>query len=731
VPVLGIQNPSPVKQRVLPIVALLGGIVWVLPAAAADTTAPPTPQHPAVDKLHGVKITDPYRWLEDAASPDVQSWDAAQMAHTRQVLDAIPAHSAIKAKLTALTTGTSASYSALKVAGGRLFAMFNDPKKQQPQLVVMDIDADPSTQAVVLDPNTIDAQGSLSIDWYEPSPDGKLVAVSLSNGGSEDGILHVLETGTGRDVESAIPNVQYPTAGGSVAWVDGESFYYTRFPGPERPEADRHFYQQAYLHKVGRNAGEDPLVLGEKDGLPKVAEIKFDGRYSPGLALASVQLGDGGEFSHWVLRADQPAVRLTHFEDAIVAAAIGPDRMIYMISRSGAPRGKILKMPLAEPDLSRARTIVPEAENAIDSSAWSDALVLTQDRLFVHDIVGGPSDVRIFDHDGRAMGTLPLPPIAAADDIHALPDGSLLYAVATYLRPRYYAVWHAADGSSEETDLTVDSPVHFGDAEVVREFATSKDGTKIPVSIIRRKGARADGNNPTVLYGYGGYGISIVPRFLGPEWRLWLDAGGIYAEANIRGGGEYGEAWHRAGNLTRKQNVFDDFTAAAEHLIARKMTRPERLALVGRSNGGLLMGAMITQHPQIARAVVATVGIYDMLRVELDPNGSFNTTEFGTVKDNSQFRALLAYSPYQHVRPDTRYPAVLFATGVNDGRVNPMQSKKFAAALQAATSSGRPILLRISTSAGHGFGSALTERIDQQADELAFLIDQLGARRKK
>jgi prolyl oligopeptidase len=269
------------------------------------------------------------------------------------------------------------------------------------------------------------------------------------------------------------------------------------------------------------------------------------------------------------------------------------------------------------------------------------------------------------------------------------------------------------------------SPVNFDDIEVVREFATSKDGTKVPVNILRRKGLKLDGNNPTLLYAYGGYGVNLTPAFDASR-RIWFDAGGVYAVANLRGGGEYGEEWHKAGNLTRKQNVFDDFVAAAEHLIQQRYTSPLKLAVEGGSNGGLLMGAFLTQRPDLAHAVVSHVGIYDMLRVELDPNGQFNVTEFGTVKDSAQFKALYAYSPYHHVRNGVKYPAVLLPCGENDGRVNPAQSRKMAARLQAATSSGLPILFRSTAGAGHGIGTALKERIALQADVYSFLFDQLG-----
>jgi prolyl oligopeptidase len=267
--------------------------------------------------------------------------------------------------------------------------------------------------------------------------------------------------------------------------------------------------------------------------------------------------------------------------------------------------------------------------------------------------------------------------------------------------------------------------VDFNDVEVERVFATSKDGTKVPLNILKRKGTKLDGTNPTLLYGYGGYNISQTPRFRAAT-HIWLEQGGVYAIANLRGGGEYGEEWHKAGNLTHKQNVFDDFAACAQYLIEQKYTNPKRLAIEGGSNGGLLMGAALTQHPDLFRAVVSHVGIYDMLRVELHPNGAFNVTEFGTVKDPEQFRALYAYSPYHHVKDGTAYPAVFFLTGDNDARVDPANSRKMTARLQAATSSGLPILLRTSSSSGHGVDSSLSERIAEQTEVYGFLFHELS-----
>ena len=707
---------------------VLGASGLAADVLAADSGAPSTARGDAVDVIHGVAVADPYRWLESGDDPKVDAWTDAQNVRARAALDAVPARGRLKAKLTELIKTASSSYSGLTVRGGRVFAVFHDPSRQQPLIVTLDGNLDPATQRVVLDPNVIDAKGGTSFDWFEPSRDGTLLAVSLSMGGSEDGTLHIIDVATGKDVDKPIPRVQYPTAGGSMAWTaDGKGFWYTRYPGDERPAVDQHFHQQLYFHRLGQDAAKDALILGEQDGLPRIAEIKLDNQHSPDTTLAAVQYGDGGTFSHWILREGGAKTRITRFEDKIVDAAIGPDKALYLMSRDNAPRGKVLKVLLADPVLAKARVIVPESEPAMVNDFWSGpSFVFTKDRMLISDIVGGPSQVRVFDLAGMPKGTLSVPPLTSVNNIAVLPQGDVVYDVAGYLRPRYYARWNAAANTATETKLAQKSPVSFDDAEVIREFAVSKDGTRVPVTIVRRKGAPMDGSNPTLLTGYGGYGISSTPGFLGPRWRLWLDAGGIFAEANIRGGAEYGQEWHTQGNLTNKQNVFDDFAAVARLLTARGYTSPARLALMGGSNGGLLMGAMMTQHPALARAVVASVGLYDMVRVELEPNGAFNTTEFGTVKNLDQFKALHAYSPYHRVTAGAKYPAVLLLTGANDGRVNPWQSRKFAAALQAATASEHPILLRVSKSSGHGIGSALDERIEQQADILAFLYGQLG-----
>ncbi len=686
---------------------------------SATAASPETPKKPVSTKYQDVTVEDPYQWLEQDNDPQVKAWSGAQNQRTRQYLDRLPDRAAIEKQLTEWYAKTSPSYSSLVSRPGILFAMKFQPPKQQQLLVTLTSADDLKSEKVVLDPNVLDAKGTTAIDWFVPSLDGKYVALSLSKGGSEDGTLHFYETATGKALPDAIAHVQYPTAGGSAAWnADGTGVYYTRFPRKgERPDADLNFYQQVYFHKIGTPDTEDTYSIG-KD-FPRIAEIALEASRDGKYILATVENGDGGDFAHYLLAPDGPWKQITQFTDEIKIARLGRDNALYLVSRAGAPRGKILRLPLDVPELKNAAEIVAAGDAVIEHIAPGS------DALFVGDLLGGPSQIRRFDLNGKNETAIPIPQISAVQEMLALEDGSLLFRDISYTEP---ATWfHCPNQKTEpvNTALRSTSPVSFADIEVRREFATSKDGTKIPLNILYRKGMKRDGQNPTLLYGYGGYGISMSPNFDFVR-RLWFDGGGIYVVANIRGGGEFGEEWHKAGNLTKKQNVFDDFAVAAEYLIKENYTRPEKLAIQGGSNGGLLMGAMITQHPDLFRAVVSSVGIYDMLRVELAPNGAFNVTEFGTVKDPEQFKALYAYSPYHHVADGTKYPSILMTTGANDGRVAPYHSRKMTARLFAANKSENPILLRTSSSAGHGIGTALSERIKQLADIYAFLFAQLG-----
>jgi prolyl oligopeptidase len=695
------------------------------------------------DEYHGEKITDDYRWLEDGDSPAVKAWTEAQNKFTRAHLDALPDRADIEKQLTALYAKDTPSHSGIVARPGRLFALKFQPPKQQKLLVTLKSADDLASEKVVLDPNELEPKGQVAMDWFVPSPDGKLIAVCLSEHGSEDGVLHFYNADTGEHLPDRIPRVQYPTGGGDAAWTpDGKAVFYTRYPHRgERRDADVNFYQRIYFHTLGTPDSDDSYSEGRD--FPRIAEIKFDTSRSGRWLLASVANGDGGEFAHYIRdMKDGDAAKwrqVTRFEDGVKEAALGcDDATLFLRSVKDAPRGKVLRLSLdPSKTLKDVEVIVREGEGVIEG------ITPTAHYLFVSDLIGGPSRIRQFALDGKYFDDIPMSIASGVAQVVALEDkpedDRMLFRQTSYVEPSAWMSYYSPEPAfvrggdplrsllhnPKKTALFNTSPVSFDDIEAVREFATSKDGTKIPVNILRKKGTKLDGSNPTLLYAYGGYGISMRPRF-DFEHRLWFDRGGVYVVANIRGGGEFGEAWHLAGNLTRKQNVFDDFAACARHLIERGYTRPERLAVEGGSNGGLLMGAFLTQNPGLARAVVSHVGIYDMLRVELDPNGAFNVTEFGTVKDPAQYRALRAYSPFHNVTDGTKYPAVFFLAGEKDGRVNPANSRKMTARLQAASASSNPILLRMSGASGHGMGTALSERIAQQADVFAFLFEQLG-----
>lgn len=710
---------------------LLAGVALLLGStplmAAPLAPAPAAPRGDASDTFFGTKVQDPYRWLENPADPKVQAWSAAEDARTRGYLDALPVRASLHQRIMTIMSKTSPAYRGLYPAGGKIFATYTQPPKQQPMVAVLGQDADPATARVVVDPNAIDPSGHTAIDWWVPSPDGSKVAVSLSRNGSEDGTLHVFDVASGKDTGLLIPRVQFPTAGGSLAWRrDGSGFWYTRFPGADEPAERRHFYQQVFYHTLGADPAKDSYVAGRD--FPKVAEIALSNAQSPGPVLMSVANGDGGEFAQYVIAENGSIAQVTADADKAIAGAFGPDGTLYLISRQNAPHGQLLALAPGDRTLKDARVLVPQDDGVIEGGGefGGAPVAVTKNALYLRELVGGPSRVVAYSHDGKRLRDLPLPPVAAVSEVAAVGDAQVLYSVTTYVKPPFFERFDEATHQATVSKLFETSPASFADATVSRGYATSKDGTKVPLNIISLTGAKHDGGNPTLLYGYGGYGVSEVPFYLGALGRSWLDGHGVLAFANLRGGGEYGEAWHDAGALTHKQNVFDDFYACSQYLITQHWTTTSHLAALGGSNGGLLMGAMMTQHPQTFRAIVSLVGIYDMLRVELDPNGAFNTTEFGTVKNQAQFNAMLAYSPYQHVHAGTAYPAIFMATGTHDGRVNPMHSRKMIAALQAASTSNLPILLSINSHAGHGIGSSMSIRVDQMADYMAFLFNQLA-----
>ncbi len=728
-------------RRPVRLAIVLATMLAVVPARsmaqnmAAPTTSagayPASAKRPASDTYTGTggprDVTEDYRWLEALDDPAVKDWVTLQNAATRAHLDALPSRNVIRDELKQLIGNAPVTRSSFEQAGGRLFALKRQPPKNQPMLVVLDAggaaDGALDSERVIVDPNARNEKGTTAIDWYVPSRDGRLVAVSLSDNGSEKGTLHIFDAATGDERPDVVPRVQNPTGGGSVAWnADGSGLWYTRYPAPmERATEDAGFHQQVWFHTLGTRATLDTKALGD-DALPRIAETRLDASEDGRYVMASVRNGDGGEVAFWLRGPNDQWRRLADFKDGYRQPAFGRDGRIYAVALKGSPRGRIVAMKADAAGFARAVTVVAETDGTIES------IVPTATRLYVGMLVGGPSEIRVYSLTGKALPAPPVEPVSTVTIGARLDGDTILFGSQSFVTPfAWYRLDPKRDGGAPlKTALSAPpDALRTDDFAVTRVMAKSKDGTDVPVNIVARKDVELDGSNPTLLTAYGGYGISMQPRF-SRRAIFWLRHGGVYALANLRGGGEFGEAWHLAGNLTRKQNVFDDFAAAARTLIARGYTNPKRLAIEGGSNGGLLMGAELVQHPDLFGAVVSHVGIYDMLRVELTSNGAFNVTEFGSVKDPAQFDALYAYSPLHHVQDGQAYPPMLMTTGINDGRVDPWQSLKMAARLQAANPQGKPVLLRVAGDAGHGQGMSLSSAIELDADTFAFVFDSLS-----
>ncbi len=679
------------------------------------TELPPvgTARIPVTSTYHGVDVTEDYRWLEDASSEETIAWMKAQQHRTRVYFDGIPWRDALRTRVEQLLKAETTTYTALVSGGSTFFALKVQTPRQQPFLVALTDLNDRAIERVVVDPDAIDPSGETTIDFFVPSPDGSQVAVSLSEHGTEDGSLHIYDVESGNVVDSPIPHVNL--MGGSVAWRhDSSAFWYTRCADPAG------FRQQVWFREVGGTP--DRVDLAGYFADERIAENYLstspDGRW----LMDRVQKGDGGEWQIFLRSqsADGAWWQVADIPDKCAHAVLAADAL-FLLSRREAPHGKVLRLPLtAGATVADADEIVPAGDIVIED------LAVTRDTVWVVDMDGGPQQVRAFDGKGRPLPPVEIPPVSSVSSYSArlsrLGQDRIAWSCESFTEPATW--WVAADGEPPRPiALRTTTPVDLAGYTVTREFATSRDGTCIPLNVIAAPGTPRDGNAPALLTAYGGYSISLVPRF-DPEMLLWLEQGGVYVVANIRGGGEFGQEWHDSGRLTSKQNCFDDLIACADHLQNSGITSRERLAIAGGSNGGLLMGAVLTQRPDIARAVVAAAPVMDSLRAETTTNGRFNTPEYGTVEDPELFATLLAYSPYHNVVDGTPYPAVLLTAGQNDARVDAWHAKKMAARLQKATTSERPVLLRLG-STGHLAGS-LDQTVEETTDWHAFLFDQLG-----
>jgi len=672
---------------------------------------PPSPTYGVVDTLHGERIPDPYRWLEDGESAETRSWTSEQNRFTRDYLDGVPARPFIRARLEQLLK--IGALSAPTPARGRYFYQRREGTQNQPVLYVRDGVEGPDR--VLLDPNALDAAGTTALDWYFPSEDGKLLAYGLSENGSEESVLHVLDVDSGEVKLDRISG----TRAADLAWLPGgNGFYYTRYPLPGLvPEGEEQYHRAVFLHLLGDDPAGDRLIFkpSQKEHWPSV-DLSPEGRW---LLIGVARTFDQTDLFLQDLERSGPLVAVAENLPASFEGQVVRGRL-YVRTNLDAPNYRLYRGDPERPDRSRWEELIPTRSDAV-----LDGAMVLGNALALSYLERASSRLLVTDLEGENPRPLDLPTIGSVFGWGGEWDGEeLFYGFSSYtVPPSVYRVDLDSGARSlwrmVEADL---DPVNY---QVSQVTYPSRDGTGVSMFLVHRNGLSLTGDNPTYLTGYGGFNISMTPGF-SRSLLLWVESGGVVAVPNLRGGGEYGESWHQAGMLARKQNSFDDFIAAAEWLIAQRYTKPERLAIAGGSNGGLLMGAALTQRPELFRAVVIQVPLLDMLRYHRFLIARLWIPEYGDPDDPEQFGWLRAYSPYHRVEPGTAYPAVLLATAESDTRVDPMHARKMTALLQAASSSGRPILLRLEEKAGHGAGKPVSKVLEELVDTWSFVFEELG-----
>ncbi len=695
--------------------AIGAAAVLALASLAAQSTPmsyPKARKADIADTLHGTRVPDPYRWLENADDPETVSWVEAQNTLTRSFVGG-PERDALVKRLTELFDYPRTDVPVKR--GARYF--FTHNTGLQPQSVLYVQDGSDSPRRVLLDPNTLSADGTVALTAMSPSDDGTLLGYALSKSGSDRQEIHVREVATGRDRPDRVQWAKFT----GIAWLeDGSGFYYTRFPEPGRvPAGDENYFGAVYLHRLGEDQARDRLVFERRDDREIVpsASVSDDGRW---LVITAFK-GSSEKSEVFVAAAgsgDAPAPLFTGFTASwnFIDSA---DGRLFFQTDDQAPLGRVVSVEAGR-IASRPKPveIVAEARDKLNASTIAGGrLVLS----YLHNAAGR---LRVTDLDGGKGADIKTP-IGTIYGVSGRPsDPELFYAFTSFTVPPSVQRYDVRTGAVTPFAAEVVSKIDPGAYETKQVWYSSKDGTKVSMFLVHRKDIPLDGNRPALLYGYGGFNINMTPGY-DPSNFAWLDRGGVYALANLRGGGEYGERWHQAGMFEKKQNVFDDFIAAAEWLIANKYTNRRRLAIEGGSNGGLLVGAALVQRPDLVGAVICRVPVADMLRYHLFTVGRFWISEYGSADDPKQFPYLLAYSPYHNVKDGARYPATLITTADTDDRVAPGMAKKFAARLQAATAGPAPILIRVETKAGHGAGKPVTKMIEEDADIFAFLFKVL------
>ena len=671
------------------------------------------------DAYHGVQIQDPYRWLEDLDSQETAAWVAAQRKVTNAYLDTIPERDEIRQRLTKLWNYER--YSAPFKQGGRYFYSRNDGLQNQSVLYTAErLDAEPR---VLLDTNQLSTDGTIALAGLGISDDGRYMAYGLSSGGSDWEEWRVRDVETAKDLPDVLKWVKFSSA----SWTHyGKGFFYSRYNEPVegRSMEDVNFNQKLYYHRLGTPQSADELVYQRPDHkewgfAPIVTE---DGRY----LVIHVWEADieNGVFYKDLQTPGAPVVELLSSFDASYGFAGNDGPVFWFTTNLNAPRGRSIAIDIRKAEPANWREVIPQSQDTLQG------LQIFTDRIVATYLKDAHSQIRLFDPQGKPMGELELPGLGSAGGFTGeRTDRETFYSFTGYTTP---TTVYRYDLDSGKSTVFRRPQVAFNpsDFETKQVFYNSKDGTRVPMFLSYKKGLKLNGDNPTMLYGYGGFNVPMTPAFSVPDL-VWMERGGVYAVANLRGGGEYGEEWHQAGSKQQKQNTFDDFIAAGEWLIANKYTSRDRLSIAGHSNGGLLIGAVLNQRPDLFGAALVGVGVLDMLRFHKFTIGWSWVADYGSPDNPEEFKTLRAYSPYHNLREGSDYPAMLITTADHDDRVVPAHSFKYAAAMQRAQGGPEPVLIRIETRAGHGGGKPVSKQIEEATDEIGFLMHELKEGRAK
>jgi prolyl oligopeptidase len=701
------------------------------PIVAGALDAPPTaPVRPVTEDYFGTQVVDNYRYLEDLKDPQVQGWMKAQADYTRAVLDQLPGRQALLARIHELSNADIHRAGFVR-RGQRYFYLLFEPNVSVPKLYYRD--GLKGEEHLLIDPETL-GQGTAThyaLDYFMPSWDGQRLAYGVSAGGSEQSVLHVMEVDTGKVLEESIDR----TSNSVVSWrPDNRSFFYLRYlkPTADTPPSQTRYNGRTYLHSLGAHldGDGDPVVFGR--GVSARVDVpEGQGTYitvAPGCAYAIAAANHNLDRNPSTLfvapldrvnGSDTPWMKIADVADGVTQYALTVDKLFFL-SQNGAPRFRLLSTSLAHPDVQVPQVVLPEQGAVITNFG------LAREGLYVRTRDGAVSHLLRVSADGKQIQPITLPfegnVLGPTTDPH---ESGALFSMQSWVKAPALFAYNPLTEESIDTGLIPPSTVDASDLEAKETFAISYDGTHVPLSIIYKHGIQLDQSHPTILRGYGSYGISLEPSFEAVAL-AWVERGGVLAVAHVRGGGEFGDDWHKAGFMQTKINTVFDFIACGQYLVDAHYTSPKLLGAIGGSAGGITVGGALTWRPDLFGVILDLVGLSDALRFETEPNGPPNVSEFGSVKTESGFHGLYAMGAYEHVRDGTSYPAVMFSTGANDPRVAPWQMTKMAARVQAATSSGKPVLLRVDYDAGHGIGSTRSQREMLQADLWSFALWQMG-----